>query len=189
LTRAPHEPKQRLFFALWPDAADREALVAETARALRHCGGRPVPAANLHVTLAFLGSVAQVRMPELTKIALTCAAGFSAAPPTLRFVQLVHWPRQEILCAVTADEPRSPALLANELKDATAAAGFTPDLKSFRAHVTVARKVLRFEALVLAPIEWRFERFALIDSSTDRRGPVYSVVEFFSLVKAAKARE
>jgi RNA 2',3'-cyclic 3'-phosphodiesterase len=190
LIATPREAKQRLFFALWPEAADREALVAATARAVRHCGGRPVPESNLHVTLAFLGSVAQARVPELREIAARCAAGFPAALPlSLYFAQLVHWPRQEILCAVTSDEPAAPALLATGLKDATAAAGFAPDLKPFRAHVTVARKVLRFEAQAFAPVEWRFERFALIDSRTDRRGPVYSVVEFLPLVKAAKARE
>lgn len=184
------EPQQRLFFALWPEAADREALAAATARAVRHCGGRPVPESNLHATLAFLGSVAQARVPQLKEIAATCAADFPPpAPLSLRLARLVHWPRQEILCAVTADEPAAPALLADGLKDATAAAGFAPDLKPFRAHVTVARKVLRFEALTFAPVEWRFERFALIDSRTDRRGPIYSVVEFFPLVKAAKARE
>jgi RNA 2',3'-cyclic 3'-phosphodiesterase len=184
------EPRQRLFFALWPEAAEREALAGATARAVRHCGGRPVPESNLHVTLAFLGSVAQPRVPQLKEIAATCAAGFPApAPLSLRFTRLVHWPRQEILCAVTAAEAAAPALLATGLEDATAAAGFAPDLKPFRAHVTLARKVLRFEALDFAPIEWRFERFALIDSRTDQRGPVYSVVEFFALVKAAKARE
>ena len=189
MTAAAREPQQRLFFALWPEAADRAALVAGTARAVRRCGGRPIPASNLHVTLAFLGSVAQARVPELKKIAATRAAGFGASSVSLRFAHLVHWPRLELLCAVTADEPPSPALLATALKDATAAAGFAPDLKPFRAHVTVARKVLRFEATVLAPIEWRFERFALIDSRTERGGPIYSVVEFFPLVKAANARE
>jgi len=190
LNSAPREPKQRLFFALWPEAADREALVAATASAVRRCGGQPVAASNLHVTLAFLGSVAQTRVPQLRDIAATCAADLVAlAPVPLRFAQLEHWPRQQILCAVTADEPATPALLANGLKDAAAAGGFAPDLKPFRTHVTVARKVLRFQALSFTPIKWCFERFALIDSRTERRGPVYRVVEFFPLVKGAKARE
>jgi RNA 2',3'-cyclic 3'-phosphodiesterase len=191
LTSGASEATQRLFFALWPDAAARAALAAAVTEPVRLSGGRAVAESNLHVTLAFLGSVAQPRVRELRQIASAVAAACGGGQPlTLRFDALAHWPRPQVLCltAHTAS-PRLHAL-AMALRDAAAAAGFTPDLKPFHAHVTVARKVVTYPSLsILAPLEWRFDSFALIDSRTEERGPVYSVVESWPLVKAAKAGE
>jgi RNA 2',3'-cyclic 3'-phosphodiesterase len=191
LSAAPPEPTQRLFFALWPDEKQRQGLARATAKATRSSGGRPVPAANLHVTLAFLGSVPVRRVEELKAIAQRAAQAFSQdAPLVLRFTTLAHWPRQQILCALSAEEPALARSLSGALKDAAAAAGFTPDLKPFHAHVTVARKVAHaVPRRVLRPLLWRCERFALVDSRTEAAGPIYSVIESFPLVKAEKAHE
>jgi 2'-5' RNA ligase len=199
------EPTRRLFFALWPDAEQRGALAHATRKSVRSCGGRPVPVQSLHVTLAFLGSVPEGRVPELDRIARRVADAFPAAaqPLLLTFDRLVHWARPQILCALGTEEPgavqtpgeprdgdaaSAPALSAT-LKNETAAAGFSPDLKPFRAHVTVARKVAHAPSvLALQPVLWRFHAFALIESRTDPAGPVYSVIESYLLVKAEKAR-
>lgn len=185
------EPAQRLFFALWPDAEARAALTAAIARAVSRCGGRPVAEANLHVTLAFLGSVPVRRVPELQRMARDQAAAFAQeAPLSLTFERLAHWGRQQILCALSAEAPPTAPALAAALKDAAAAGGFVPDLKPFQPHVTIARKVLHAPAVPIArPVVWRFEDFALIDSRTEPGGPVYSVIESYSLVKTEKARE
>jgi 2'-5' RNA ligase len=191
-----HEPTRRLFFALWPDAEQRGALHSATRKSVRSCGGRPVPEQSLHVTLVFLGAVPEGRVPELDRIARRVADAFPAAaqPLLLSFDRLAHWARPQILCALGTEEPAAdtdaagaPALSAT-LKDETAAAGFSPDLKPFRAHVTVARKVAHApSALALQPVLWRFDAFALIESRTDPAGPVYSVIESYLLVKAEKA--
>ena len=187
--RAP-AATQRLFFALWPDEAARLALEAATDRAVRRCGGRPVPAANLHVTLMFLGSVASERLSEVQSLARAVAAAcVQEQPLALTFDRLVHWSVPHILCAL-AQAPDAAGRLAAALKDVAAAAGFTPDLKPFRAHVTVARKVLHAAHLpALRPVAWHFADFALIDSRTEPSGPVYSVMESYPLVKSEKARE
>ena len=191
------EPTRRLFFALWPDAEQRGALGHGTRKSVRSCGGRPVPVQSLHVTLAFLGSVPEGRVPELDRIARRVADAFPAAahPLLLTFDRLAHWARPQILCALGTEEPAAatdaagaPAL-STRLKNETAAAGFSPDLKPFHAHVTVARKVAHApSALALQPVLWRFDAFALIESRTDPAGPVYSVIESYLLVKAEKAR-
>ena len=191
------EPTRRLFFALWPDAQQRGALNSATRQCVSSCGGRPVPVQSLHVTLAFLGAVPEGRVPELDRIARRVADAFPARaqPLLLTFDRLVHWTRPQLLCALGIEEPAadtdatSAPALAVTLKNETVAAGFSPDLKPFRAHVTVARKVAHApSALALQPVLWRFEAFALIESRTDPAGPVYSVIESYLLVKAEKAR-
>lgn len=187
----PAERSQRLFFALWPDEESRRALGAVTARAVRRCGGRPVPVASLHVTLAFLGSVPHSQLAQLPRIAREQAAACAQdVPLCLTFERLAYWPRQQILCVPATEDAAGAHALAAALRDATAAAGFPPDLKPFRAHVTVARKVARFaRAPALRPVVWRFAAFALLESRTEESGAVYSVIETYSLVKTEKAHE
>jgi RNA 2',3'-cyclic 3'-phosphodiesterase len=195
LPAAPTEATRRLFFAFWPDEAQRAALTHAARNAVRACGGRPVPAANLHVTLCFLGSVPEVRVAELGAIGRRVAAGWSppAAPATLAFERLEHWVRPQVLCALAAaaapPETRAAQRLAGALGDAAAATGFTPDLKPFRAHVTLARKVVKaqFDEQI-RPVRWEFDAFALIESRTLAAGPLYSVVESYALVDAQKVR-
>jgi RNA 2',3'-cyclic 3'-phosphodiesterase len=191
VTRDPAAAARRLFFALWPDEAQRRALEHSCATAVRHSGGRPVPVSNLHVTLAFLGSVAAARLPDLHRIAREQAARHAHdAPATLTFARLAHWKEAQILCALATEQSPSARDLAVALQEAAAALGLSPDRKPFQAHVTLARKVVRPGALLaLRPVVWRFDAFALIDSRTEPSGPVYSVIDSYPLVRTDKARD
>jgi 2'-5' RNA ligase len=206
LPRVAREATRRLFFALWPDEAQRAALAQAVQPSVQSCGGRAVAAPKLHVTLAFLGSVPEGRVAELDRIASRVAAALAQDAPgwSLSFDRLEHWARPQILVALGSEErdgvdfgagtraaqPASPAALALRLKEETTAAGFSPDLKPFRAHVTVARKVVH----ALAPhaasaVQWRFDAFALVESRTHAAGPLYSVVESYLLVNSEKTRK
>ncbi|WP_458527413.1 2'-5' RNA ligase family protein, partial [Onishia taeanensis] len=61
--------RHRLFLALWPDPAVREALSSTAGQAHLACRGRPVAPEQLHLTLAFLGQVPTERLSAL--VALT----------------------------------------------------------------------------------------------------------------------
>ena len=180
----------RLFFALWPDEAQRRALERATDKAVRRCGGRPVPPANLHVTLAFLGSVALTRIPELQGIGRAQAHSVSHAPVELAFERLVHWKDAQVLCAVSAAESSTARTLAVALQEAATTAGFSAERRPFQPHVTLARKVVRPPRLPrLRAIVWRFEAYALVDSRTEPNGAIYSVIESYPLVAADKAHD
>jgi len=189
-------PARRLFFALWPDEAQRAALVHAAARIVRHCGGRPVPEENLHVTLAFLGSVPEPRVEELSAIGRRAAAAFpaDALPVTVSLETLEHWARAQVLSVLERkDESQAAAAgaaaLAQSLSAGTLAAGFSPDLKPFRVHVTVARKVARPpRSCEMRRVVWSFDEFALVESRTLEKGPVYSVVESYLLGSTEKVR-
>ena len=189
MTEAPAPSARRVFFAFWPDEAQRRAIEHAAGKALRHSGGRPVATANLHVTLAFLGNVAAARIAELQRIAREQAALFTGqAPATLSFARLVHWKEAQVLCALATEERPTARALAAALQEATSTAGFSPDRKPFQAHVTLARKVVRpGTSLRLRPVVWQFEAFALIDSRTQPSGPIYSVLDTYPLARADKA--
>ena len=205
------EPTRRLFFALWPDETLRATFAHATHKAVRACGGRPVPTHNLHVTLLFLGSVAERRTPELEAIgARVAAAGTShagAAPlPQLAFDRVEHWEKARILVATvsaqsTTGATTTPGLasmgglhsglaaaeaLASGLLREAHRAGFTADLKPFRAHVTVARKVARLtHSLHMREVLWAVTGFALVESRTEPQGAVYNVLKSYPLHNAA----
>lgn len=164
---------RRLFFALWPDEATRDALAHATHKAVRTSGGRPVPASNLHATLLFIGSVAAERVAELEQ----AASGVPLPSFTLVFNQMEHWPKPAVLCATAPLVPEEARALAAALQRNVAHAGFAPDVKPFRAHVTVARKVVRPHALgPMHPVHWPIGGFALVESRTLAEGSRYTVV-------------
>jgi RNA 2',3'-cyclic 3'-phosphodiesterase len=168
----------------------RQAMAQAIREAARASGGRPVPAGNLHVTLAFLGSVPERRLPELAEVAGEAAEPLRLALASensqgnaleLAFDHLEYWRGAQLLCAMPAEPPALVAALAGILQDLLLGRGFAPDLKPFRPHVTVVRKVTRpGPSGEMHPVVWRFTELALMESRTLPEGPVYSVVGSYS---------
>lgn len=165
-------------------------------KAVRASGGRPVPAHNLHTTLLFLGPVADSGISEVVALGTCAAAELVAAHPVgdpaasvadFVFDRIEFWKKPHVLVATTSTSSGAGHLLANNLASIlqreTIRSGFTPDLKPFRAHVTIARKVSRsVRALSMHPVTWSLKEFALVVSRTEPDGPVYTVLQSFPLV-------
>jgi RNA 2',3'-cyclic 3'-phosphodiesterase len=192
MDRGSDQPTRRLFFALWPDEATRAMLAHATRKAVRGCGGRPVAAHNLHATLLFLGSVAQSRVSEVTAIAARAAANMAvpgtvdSSSPGFVFDRIEFWKKPHVLVAAPSVAGGAGDVLAGALAEVLArvmlSAGFAPDPKPFRPHVTVARKVAFLKTeLSMQPVPWSFQDFALVESQTDPDGPVYTVLESYPL--------
>jgi RNA 2',3'-cyclic 3'-phosphodiesterase len=178
------EPTRRLFFALWPDESMQAALAEATHSIIRAGDGRAIPAENLHLTLAFLGSVPESRIPALSPIAAEVAATFPelAQPIAVTLDTAEYWRKPQLLCATASAPPSAAAALARALKDALVARGFAPDLKPFRVHATFARKVRRVSGdLSLPPVAWTFVDFRLIESRTVGESSSYSTREKWAL--------
>ncbi|MBV8782552.1 MAG: RNA 2',3'-cyclic phosphodiesterase [Gammaproteobacteria bacterium] len=176
---------RRLFFALWPDAAGRQALLTATAAAVAASAGRPVPEQSLHLTLLFLGSVAPERAAHLPGAARQASARVPQAQRRLEveLVRLAHWREAAVLAALGSASAGVEHLAAG--LRAAVGPDFRLDVRPFRAHVTVARQVQRAGPLgAIAPVRWDFDAFALIESRSARGGPLYSVVESYPLVGA-----
>ena len=173
------EPKaRRLFFAIWPDESARSAFAHATRKAVRASGGRPIPVANLHSTLAFLGQVSTERLPHVT----AAAEALDCPSFELIFDRLEHWPRPAILCAVCSRPPPAAGELAAALWKLLAKQGFTPDPKPYWPHVTLARKVEKPHAVgALHPVAWPVDGIALVESVTASEGSQYTVIERWPL--------
>ncbi len=162
----------RLFFALWPDEAVR-AQLARWSRGLHAaCGGRPTRIEDLHLTVAFLGSVDDARVAEVER------AAAEVAPRTVSLVldQPGYWKHNRIAWAGASTVPAELAALVSELRGALAHARIDFDSKDFVSHVTLLRDAREPPVLpALAPIDWRLDGFALVQSVTSPKGSRYEV--------------
>lgn len=162
----------RLFFALWPDDEVRAQLAHWSRELHAACGGRPTRPENLHVTLAFLGSVDDARVGEVERTADT--AGLRAC--TLILDRAGYWKHNRIAWAGAFTVPSELDALVAELRNSLARAPIGFDPKEFVSHVTLLREAREPKAMpVLTPIEWRLDGFALVQSVTLPRGSRYEI--------------
>jgi 2'-5' RNA ligase len=167
---------RRLFFGLWPDAATREALRRATRALVRDCGGRPVPPENYHLTLAFLGNVADEHVDAI----VNAGRGLSLAPLTLTLDQFGYFPAPQVLWIGPVEAPEPLRQLAVDIWLALDAAGVPPEARLFHPHVSLARKVPAPPDLSPPrPVAWPVSGFALMESDTDPDGARYRVVASF----------
>ena len=155
----------RLFFAIWPSQAAAQELRELSARIAGETGGRATPADNIHLTLEFLGEVAEERIEELARI----AASARVKPFLLRFDRLGAFRRARIAWAGTANPPAALLGLQRSLNESLRAAGFALEDRPYAAHVTLARHTQRPPAQrPIEPIEWRVGEFALVRSQAGK---------------------
>ena len=167
------ERARRLFFALWPSDELRQQIEHETRNPARLSGGRTIPAANLHITLAFLGSVSEAKIEDAKR------SGNAAAvqPFELILGELTWWERQQLLCLEPTEGAEALQDLAGRLHTELRARGFMVELRPFRAHVTVAREVVRaHDFKLINQLRWQVNRLELVESRTLPSGSVYTVL-------------
>lgn len=159
-TGASSPVQRKLFFALWPDDRTRAALAGLQPFA----PGRPIPAAKLHLTLAFLGSQDEARLPALLDILHQLAV-----PPLELVIDcLGYFQRPRIAWAGMTQAPPALLTLQSELMAALTAAGFDPATHgSFKPHVTLAREATHAPPPAsFAPVAWHGAHVALVESVT-----------------------
>lgn len=169
----------RLFFALYPDVADRCRLHA-FARSLGP--GRPTPIDNVHLTLFFLGHCDR----EAEQLAEACAGALTAGPVRIRTGRLEHWPGARAVVVLVDDDDGGLASLHQALSRKLVDAGFPGDPRPWRPHLTLLRNVTT-AGLPSAPgsMLLSFERLFLFRSEPPGRGSVYRPLRDWPLHEAA----
>jgi 2'-5' RNA ligase len=174
------ESVRRLFFALWPNAEALARAVDAVATLVPRGAGRPQRPDQLHLTLEFLGSVPESRMQAVREAGAMAAA--SGRPGIIVLDRLEHWWRPQVLCVTASVVPESIVELVRSLRDELAARGFRPEQRQFRAHMTLARKVMHAPSPVaVEPLAWPVNEITLVESSTDPAGSRYSRLESWPL--------
>lgn len=163
----------RVFFALWPDATCARAL-DERARILHAaCGGRRMVRDSLHLTLSFIGEVEPGQVAALAAV----AGAVRAAAFAFELDQCGAWQGNRIVWLAPSRPVAALQALAATLDTGLRAAGFAPERRPFRPHVTLLRKA---EAEVPAPdwppLRWEAKAFCLLASQRSNAGARYQVL-------------
>ena len=166
----------RLFFALSCPLELAEAI--STWRSSLHLHGRPVAAANLHLTLAFLGQQPRSRVAELQGL----AGGLRAKAFELHLDRLGRH-RNGLLYLAPSHTPKALLELVELLCSNLSSAAIQLDNRPFRAHLSLLRHC-PMQAIDADPcFDWPVTRFSLFASEQNTRGTHYRQLHTWPLLR------
>lgn len=161
----------RLFFALWPDVPATERLSGLARDASARWGGSAMRPASLHLTLAFLGEIAEERCSALHVV------GEELQLPAFEFWldRCAYWAHNRIFWAGCREPSRDLQYLVSRLADCLRQSGFRLEERAFSAHVTLVRHMeKRPEPLPkYPPICWCADELCLVQSVPSSGGVDY----------------
>jgi len=160
----------RVFFALWPGDTLRAVLAQLAQEVARETRGRPPAAANIHLTLAFLGEQSSARIVALREV----AGRLGGRSFGLTLDEIGCFRRSGVAwLGASAPQPDLLSLqggLARALRDG----GFPIDERPYAPHLTLARHVQALTHRSLpTPIVWDVGSFALVVSELGSDHPRY----------------
>ena len=160
--------RHRLFLALWPDSATRAQLGAAANKWTRH----PVPDANLHMTLLFLGSCDLEKWHCVDDAVSTILS----EPFELDIDYMGAWPRSRTQWLGTSCAPDALGELVKALGSALVSCDFKSEQRHFVPHITLSRKQLNPSVKAgLDVIHWSVDEFVLAESLSVTGGVRYVV--------------
>jgi 2'-5' RNA ligase len=174
----------RTFFAIAPDAACQRRLDQWRTRALPPLG-RSVPAANFHVTLAFIGELDAARMDRLCVAVDAWVARERPPAGSLLLDQVGYWPRPGVYWLGARDCPERLARLARRMRQFAGMVGGRAEKKSFLPHITLFRRVEQPPPAPVDPLTLRvdYDHFGLYESRQGRHGVTYDLLTEWPLAR------
>ncbi len=171
----------RAFFGLSPDANTKLAINAWRNKAFPHLDGT-VPAANFHVTLAFLGNVS-VKQLDITNRLIDEMPSVTAFDVSLN--QLGYWSKPKAFwlgCQQTATEH---LILAKHIHKIANKSGLLLQDQDYVAHLTLARKCKVSPPAPIFPanFKWHADQFHLFESISSPQGVYYSIRQSWPMHK------
>lgn len=169
---------QRLFFALWPDEAIRREVAGRLNNIALPVGARKVSAANLHLTLVFVGAVNTAARACMEN----AAAQLKERSFALSLTRIGYWQQPRVIWLTPTQTPPPLLSLVRSLEVALTVCNFTRETRPYRPHITLARNVKEyFMERVTAPLSWRVEGFSLVESCNETDGVSYRVLNSWAL--------
>ncbi len=126
----------RLFIALYPDKASLKNIAHMRDAYQANAEGKFVEDKQLHLTLNFLGDIESGQLESLKNI----VNALPATPFTLAMKPSVFKVRKGQILALEAFHDSNLIKLRKDLVDTIAGIGIQPDRRTFKPHITLARR-------------------------------------------------
>lgn len=179
----------RSFIALEVPTPPRECLVQKLRWLRPNPGVNWVKEENLHLTLLFLGDVDSARIPDLA--AILKEATESSGPFQLALNGLNIFPNKfpRMIWAGLSDEGDKLSVWHKRLLGEVRRAGFEPDPKPLKLHITLGRIKASLPAtlerdILQSEVEkgfYAYSRVTLYRSVLKPEGPSYNILEQYIL--------
>ncbi|NQX87955.1 MAG: RNA 2',3'-cyclic phosphodiesterase [Halioglobus sp.] len=172
----------RIFFGLELDTTTTLAI-ADWRDRQRVFDGRPVPPANFHITLAFIGELPAPSVDRLCGTVDTWLPGHAMASTTLRLDRTGYWPRPRLYWLGPSNWPDQLTALARKLGSLAGSVGGKRDRNPFVPHITLYRRCrLPPPQPALGPdIEMPYCNCTLFESRQARQGISYRPLQTWPL--------
>ena len=164
----------RVFFALQPDARTITGIADWRDRQFSQAG-RAVSAANLHMTLAFVGELEQRSLEGLCQAVDDWCERAAPQGGSLLLDQAGYWHRPGIYWLGPSTWPESLQLLADGLRTIASRAGGKREQKRFQPHITLFRGCKTAPPAPAAFPDKRFDykEFSLFESRQGKNAVSY----------------
>ncbi|WP_299080264.1 RNA 2',3'-cyclic phosphodiesterase [uncultured Paraglaciecola sp.] len=172
----------RAFFGLSPDIKTTLEIEAWRSKAFPDFAA-PVPGANFHVTLAFLGQVSPTQLDALCE-------NVDAMPEVQAFdVSLNHvgyWAKPKALWLGSHHTHPAHQQLVTHITHSCKMAGLQLTQREYIAHLTLARKctVNPPAALIEPQFSWHNTEFHLYESVSGKQGVTYPIRHSWSICQS-----
>lgn len=168
------EKPLRLFFAL-PCPTALATSICDW-RDSQDLGGRPVAPANLHLTLAFLGSQPVTKLDGLRQL----GSHLRTDAFMLRLDQM-QTIGHGFACLIPSQVPPPLSQLVEQLHAGLSAHGFALDSRPFLPHLTLSREVQKRPNTHPPAFKWQVEGFGLFASESTENGVHYQALQDWPL--------
>lgn len=164
----------RVFFGIEPDPETRLAI-ADWRDRYGLAAGRPVPPANFHITLAFIGDVSARQLEMLCDKVDNYQQDNAFSVGELMLDLVGYWPAPAIYWMGTSRPPQQLTGLAEKLQHLGGLVGARLKKKTFTPHVTLFRQCSEPPPapVVYPKIRLAYAHFTLFESKSGREGPLY----------------
>ena len=165
------------------DSAGRTS--AGRTSAGRSSAGRPVPPANFHITLAFVGDLREPSLEQLCGAVDNWLEASDPAPSgsSIRLDTIGYWPKPGIYWLGPDSWPDQLTELAGKLRGLATSAGGKRDRNRFQPHVTLFRGCSGAPPPPVEPPDFTlaYSHFTLFESRQGRKGVSYHPLQDWRL--------
>ncbi len=170
--------------------ADIAMQIADWRNRQFHPAGRPIPPANFHITLAYIGEITPGPLERLCQAVDNWLKKDQVSGAYLELDCTGYWPKPGIYWLGPDSWPASLSQLAEKLRHLTTTVGARRDRNPFQPHITLFRNCSTAPTapMIQPAISLPYRHFTLFESRQGKTGVSYHPLQHWELLSPTRSR-